>query len=308
MKYCVNEYGVKALRELANAIRGAVPEIVQECDSLHDVAETNCKALGPHKSSLISALKDIYLCVKEAATPANEIADIIIEVADGYEEIIGNDRLKFSTEQATTFAGTLGTAQSGAIPGDVESGTVSSESQTNISSERDAVEYGASWGQSLSADELSAVRSYTGSTYDNVNGALRGMNEFYYGNLELARTLHGSLQRCSLPAACTLYRGTAETALADYQNLPDSALEGKIISDKAFMSTSFDVNTALHFEKDMLIVINAPKGAKGVYVGSVGQYGHHEKEVLFDINQKMRINKVGRDGNGNRILYVNILV
>lgn len=47
--------------------------------------------LGPHKQSLDNALSEIADIVKAASDPASSVAERLNEVADGYDEIIGND-------------------------------------------------------------------------------------------------------------------------------------------------------------------------------------------------------------------------
>lgn len=87
--------------------------------------------------------------------------------------------------------------------------------------------------------------------------------------------------------------------------LPDNMLVGRVISDRGFMSTSLERNSA--FGKGMLLEIEVPKGSHGAYVGDISAAGHYESEVLFDAGQKMRIISVRYDRNGRRIIRVRIM-
>lgn len=71
------------------------------------------------------------------------------------------------------------------------------------------------------------------------------------------------------------------------------------------MSTSLDASSA--FDGDLILEIHAPIGAHGLYVGYVSSAGHYEEEVLFDVNQNMRIDSVSRDELGRRLLKVTII-
>lgn len=135
---------------------------------------------------------------------------------------------------------------------------------------------------------------------------MRGIDKkFNEGNRERAIALHGALKNASIPADCTVYRGTSEKALGMLRFLPDSMLTGRVISDAGFMSTSLDRSGS--FGGNALLEIEAPKGSHGAYIGHISSAGPSEQEVLFDAGQKMRIIEAKRDANGRRIIKVRIL-
>lgn len=169
--------------------------------------------------------------------------------------------------------------------------------------------YGGDWISALPEENKTAINSYTHTAYKNINATLRGISDqFDPGNYDCAMKIHESLENASLPVECTVYRGTTQKALGALQSLPDDMLPGKIISDRGFMSSSFDIDKARQFENDVLIIIEAPKGAHGVYVGSISGFGHSESEVLFDAGQVMKITGVERDGAGRRTIRVRIMI
>ena len=94
MKYAVNEEGVTAMRTMSNRLRDALEAVDQITQTLRSEADAGQNVLGPHKPSLDDALDCIDQSVRQAAEPAEEICDTIDDVAEAYEEIISNDRLR----------------------------------------------------------------------------------------------------------------------------------------------------------------------------------------------------------------------
>ena len=151
-----------------------------------------------------------------------------------------------------------------------------------------------------------AFQKYTGTAYVNINATLRGIDKsFDVGNRENAKNLHAVLENASLPCESTVYRGMSSNALGKLKKLSDKELIGKVFLDKGFMSTSLESNSA--FGGDVILEIHAPAGTHGLYVGHISAAGHYEEEVLFDMNQSMRIDFVTRDKFGRRLLKVTII-
>lgn len=158
----------------------------------------------------------------------------------------------------------------------------------------------------MSIEEREAFRKYTGSAYANINATLRGIEKaFDIGNKKNAQNLHSVLRDAYLPCECTLYRGVSSKALGGLKKLSDDELTGKVFFDKGFLSTSLESSSA--FGGDMILEIHAPKGSHGLYVGHISSAGHYEEEVLFDINQNMRIDYASRDEFGRRLLKVTVI-
>lgn len=171
----------------------------------------------------------------------------------------------------------------------------------------DARAAGREWTESLSEEERCAVRAYTGSAYENINGVLRGkIASFAPGNEERAFQLHQALSRARLPQECVVYRGASAEALGAYKDLADQELIGKRIYDDGFMSTS--LNKEDSFGGEVKLCITAPKGSNGAYVGYAGSYGHQESEVLFCDGQIMKVTGVTRDMSGRRIIHARIML
>lgn len=97
MKYAVNSEGVEAMKKMASAITEAIEEIGTLTQGIKSTADGYQDMLGPHKSSLDSALSDIEASLKQASEPAESIAEQLNDVAEAYEDIIGNDRIRGSS-------------------------------------------------------------------------------------------------------------------------------------------------------------------------------------------------------------------
>ena len=91
MKYAVSEEGVSALHAASNSIQSALESIEELTNRIRSSASEHSGVIGPHEASLEEALEEIEQNVKTASSPAEEVAEKLDDVADGYEEVIGND-------------------------------------------------------------------------------------------------------------------------------------------------------------------------------------------------------------------------
>ena len=92
MKYAVSPEGVNALNGMAQAIENVKEEISSHAQLLKAAGEG--QDLGPHSQSIISAGEDIESAINGAADPIEEIAEKLRDTADGYENVIDNDRIR----------------------------------------------------------------------------------------------------------------------------------------------------------------------------------------------------------------------
>ena len=297
MKYAVNEAGVSALQKMAAALIDSSTNIFNKTSQLQALADEHGNDLGPHKASLNQAILEIYTELKASAEPVKELSSTLEDIAEGYQEIIGNNVIASASGSSAGASAGAGSAGGNEPGGNSSVGAAASEQVRAC---------GREWTDSLPSENRAAIASYTSTAYENINATLRGLeHQFNPGNYERARKIHQSLSGASIPAVCTVYRGTSSKALGALRMLPDSLLVGKVISDRGFMSTSLEQSTA--FDGEVLLEIDVPKGAHGAYVGDISALGHQENEVLFDMGQKMRITNVRRDADGRRIISVRIL-
>ncbi len=91
MKYAANQEGVTALRTMSKAVRESLEALAGHTATMKSTAD-GATDIGPHKPSIVSALEEIGESVKKASEPTESVAEHLDDVADGYEETIGNDR------------------------------------------------------------------------------------------------------------------------------------------------------------------------------------------------------------------------
>lgn len=98
MKYAVNETGIQAMNAMASSIRQAVEQVQRLTLTIRCTADGYQDTLGPHKASLDNALDEINESMRQVSDPVNCVSEMLMEVAEAYAEIIGNDRLRGSND------------------------------------------------------------------------------------------------------------------------------------------------------------------------------------------------------------------
>jgi hypothetical protein len=147
-----------------------------------------------------------------------------------------------------------------------------------------------SWINNLSKEELSALKKYTGEVfYSNINDTLRGFSSFTHNNEKYCDLITSALSKASTPEDIIVFRGTSKMMLGALKNLPADQLVGKIIQDKAFMSTSLMEGEV--YDSNLILIMNIPKGTQGAYIGSLS-FLHGEFEFLLNRGYRMLIQKV----------------
>jgi hypothetical protein len=152
----------------------------------------------------------------------------------------------------------------------------------------DMKQFGERMGQP-SGDAAKAVKEYTTGTSGDINSVLRGGRSKFTNQKKLdslVRDLDAAMKDSTVPEDVVVYRGTKLIAFGGKS--PDAFI-GKVLSDKAYLSTSMagDVSAigkgeAVHFE------IRVPKGTKAVYAAGVSAH-KAEKELLLDRNSGLAI-------------------
>lgn len=154
------------------------------------------------------------------------------------------------------------------------------------------------WAEKLSSDDLRLLNTYTDNSY-HYNNLLRGVVTRKLTSDESLKInkLSKILSAVPLKEEIVLFRGTSKTFLGEFAGLPPEKLVGKVLSDKGFLSTSILPNEALDFSKGVFLVIKAPKGTKGAYLGEYSSIAG-EQEFLLDKGQRLLIKKAFQDKKG----------
>lgn len=149
------------------------------------------------------------------------------------------------------------------------------------------------WIKSLSNEEYRALYRYCAKEHKNINGVLKGTDSNNSNEvLMMIKTITNAIMRTEVPQNVVVYRGSDKKSLG-IENCELNELEGRIIEEKGFMSTSLVEKVAMkHVKKHdggILLKVKASKGAKAGYLGNISEY--MEAELLFNKNQKMIIEK-----------------
>lgn len=182
--------------------------------------------------------------------------------------------------------------------------------------------------KNLSADEKSVIKKYVfgavkgEDTYLLINCNLRNTLQYYIPKKEItkplkcrldyyANQLSAPISKMRLPQNIILYRGVdekgfklifADKKIDNYVNKPvteenlsvlKQKLVGSVYTEKGFMSTSYDINSAE--QTKFIFEISAPKGLQAVLIEDFGK--KEEKEVLINCNSQWKVTDVKIDKN-----------
>ncbi len=92
MHICVNEQGVNAFRIEARSLQFSVNEIISLTKRLQTISDQYMGTLGPHKESLDGALEQIMFHISQVSNAVNQVAELLEEIADAYNDVITNNR------------------------------------------------------------------------------------------------------------------------------------------------------------------------------------------------------------------------
>ena len=171
------------------------------------------------------------------------------------------------------------------------------------------------WAKSLTNDERSFIKEYTGELFSDVNDYLRG---FYETDSPIVingvKNIEKAINKFELSENITVYRGINKNAIDNFikenkiTNFSDSI--GKIYNDKAFMSTSAIDKIEDYNYKDIQFVINVPKGkGRGAYINNFSFKKDEEYEFLLQRNSNLLITNVKSIENSNQIIfYANLMI
>lgn len=162
------------------------------------------------------------------------------------------------------------------------------------------------WFDNLPSNHEAAINVYTGSSYQEINGYLRGTVDHISDPMKKRIDyITESLSKASLKENIIVYRGADTDALGKNFNPANyKKMKGAIISDKGFMSTSLVKETA--FSGDVKFEIRAKAGSKAAFVKPISSH-KSENEVLFNRGTKMKIASITKDEHGTYRVVADIV-
>ncbi|MBO5743453.1 MAG: hypothetical protein J6R68_04140 [Clostridia bacterium] len=189
----------------------------------------------------------------------------------------------------------------------------------------------------MSADEIAGIRTYTGSSYDEINSYYRNLgrgmsesdaiNKAYISESQLAagKNAKAGLSKAALDEDLVLRRGTDVGDLAglmpgDFRDNKqllrgmtademNTMLAGTIGEMHGFTSTSSIWDRG--FSGDVEVIFYAPKGTEASSIMSISRFGTGEGETLLNAGTKVRVVKIEEsDGHksSNIRVFMEILV
>lgn len=175
----------------------------------------------------------------------------------------------------------------------------------------------------LNKNEINCFKNYTAAAYSGINKALYDESynpgsSYAYNNIRKhIDIITDCIDRKFIPENVTLYRGIGNISAIlgnDIQNLSleevNEKYKGEIFINKGFSSVSTDINVANRFAQGIdsgILVINTPKGAKGMSLGSVSEFEESEKEILLQRSSAFYIESISCDKQNKWRIDVNLI-
>lgn len=188
----------------------------------------------------------------------------------------------------------------------------------------------------LSADEMRAITTYTGGSYNKINGILREKNfsgtinginaQKFIDNIDSAIAKYGGLDE-----ATEIYRAVGINAFKSQNSIYAAlfkgidindlnqvysvlkTLEGKNFSDLGYMSTSpaYSASFAKYEAYPIVLDIIADKGTPGAYVNQISRFYNTENEFLLNrgtVLQMVEVLTPQKDVNGLRKIIIKCVI
>lgn len=177
------------------------------------------------------------------------------------------------------------------------------------------------WGgfeRSVTAEERKVIDRYCSNDFEEINPLLRESRNFVREGdpdlVEKIQILDDVVSRGRLKPQ-TVYRG-----MTGYPEVVQKFVKGvgTEVMDKAFVSTTADLDVAKGFAADsmglpsVLLEIQVPKGAPGVFVApfseAVTETGANENEILLPRNSRFKILSATRSSDGSYRVAAEMIV
>jgi hypothetical protein len=160
-------------------------------------------------------------------------------------------------------------------------------------------------GIKWSAEQKSAIKSYTGSSYHTYNSYLRGEGSASQSTKQTVVTIQSAMM--PLPQHTLLKRGTGwPPELKSFQSDPHKLL-GKTFEDPAFVSTTVAGSSGHFSGQPLQLIIEAPKGTPAAFVNGVSHFKNQENEMLLAAGTKFKVLSVEKTTGGHTVLRVRIV-
>jgi hypothetical protein len=162
-------------------------------------------------------------------------------------------------------------------------------------------------GVKWSAQQRSALKSYTGSAYITYNDYLRGSSSHHSQSTKQHVV---DIQSAMLPLGqhTLLKRGTGWNALPpEFHGANASKMVGKTFQEPGFTSTTV-AGMGGHFSGQPLqLIIEAPAGTPAAFVNGLSHFKDQENEMLLAAGTKFKVLSVEKTTGGHTLMRVRIV-
>ncbi len=164
-------------------------------------------------------------------------------------------------------------------PAKSNNGIIESKQPLRFGSEKEVKDWEAKvtpqWLESLTDEERESIRTYTGSSYRDINRSLRSGED---GGLfvDTVKHISAGLHKFKLDQDIIVYRGLDDNIFG----MPANELPGVQFKDLAFASTSLLESKS--FGGKIKMEIRVPTNVKGACINPLSKYKDEEYEFLLD--------------------------
>lgn len=159
--------------------------------------------------------------------------------------------------------------------------------------------------EALTGQEQRAVLAYGGSSFRNINSALRTGAKPSERDQAIMEGLDSAIAKGQVTRDMTVYRGfQSPNVEANWANLKP----GTTIGERAYMSTTISSTVARRFlqdERGIIAEIRVPKGTRATTLDIAGLGG--EGELLLGRQTRMRLVRKGKDSYGNKLMVLEVI-
>lgn len=144
----------------------------------------------------------------------------------------------------------------------------------------------------LTEAQRSAMRSYTGSGYHDINGHLRGQHAGGARTLDKIQKMDSAMTTSTTPMTVSRGMGRDGFSMGYLSDTEMAKLPGVVVRDRAFMSTSIgDV-----FSNQVRFIIECPPGTKGYYAKPISGF-KNELEFIMARDTNIMITSAEKIGS-----------
>ena len=297
MKLALDSKSATALRELADAIPGAVANITDDTVKLITTYQAVSDKLGSHRTDFYLMLLHIQKAQTLSIEALEVLPTMMHETADKIDTYI-------ATKPQVIMGRTVG------ADGTVHEHCTIVKFSSEASSFRGVQEFRtdasqaqhcgnknySTWQRSLTKSQRNSIYAYSGDdVYRELNSAKRACLPLSPDMARINEDINTALRNATLPNDVVVYRALSENAMRELALFccQGNIEAGTSIQDAAFMSCSLIGNNAFTNDRSNKYIFRlaAPAGIHAAYIGNLSSHPY-EQELLVDGDHFIHITSV----------------